>query len=218
MKFCVFGATGQTGKPFVQQALDKGHEVKAVVRNPDKLSDIKHEKLEIVSANIFSYEELEKHFSDVDVVVSMLGFSIKSRTITGYSEATKAIVKAMNAHEKKRLILMHSMFTEESSRNQASGFFIRWVLLPMIKPALVDMDAAEKFLQSDDSAKNIEWTTICPPGLKNEPVTEKEFKAEEDVYYIENAASISRADVARYIIKTAEEDLHKKKAVSIVTL
>ena len=44
MKIVVFGATGNTGRAFVEQALAKGHEVTAFVRNADALA-LRHEHL-----------------------------------------------------------------------------------------------------------------------------------------------------------------------------
>jgi uncharacterized protein YbjT (DUF2867 family) len=38
MKLAIFGATGRTGRPLVQQALEAGHEVVALVRTPAKLT------------------------------------------------------------------------------------------------------------------------------------------------------------------------------------
>lgn len=37
MKIVVFGATGNTGLKFIEQALAKGHELTAFVRNADSL-------------------------------------------------------------------------------------------------------------------------------------------------------------------------------------
>jgi uncharacterized protein YbjT (DUF2867 family) len=37
MRIAVFGATGRTGVPLVEQALDRGHEVVAFVRTPERL-------------------------------------------------------------------------------------------------------------------------------------------------------------------------------------
>jgi uncharacterized protein YbjT (DUF2867 family) len=37
MKIVIFGATGETGRQLVEQALAAGHEVVAYVRNPSKL-------------------------------------------------------------------------------------------------------------------------------------------------------------------------------------
>ena len=84
-KIAIFGATGLTGVHLVAQALNKGHSVKAVVRNEEKLKkslsdqhDIKeHEKLEICKVDdIFDAEKLKQLeiLNDVDVVMSTLGF------------------------------------------------------------------------------------------------------------------------------------------------
>ena len=48
MKIAVLGATGPTGQQIVTQALAKGFEVRALVRDPDKMfSQVKHEKLKV---------------------------------------------------------------------------------------------------------------------------------------------------------------------------
>jgi len=39
-KIALFGASGQTGQYFLQLALAKGFEVKALVRNPQKICQI----------------------------------------------------------------------------------------------------------------------------------------------------------------------------------
>lgn len=46
MKIAVLGATGQTGQYLVSQALQQGHTVTAIVRNPGKLA-VHHENLKV---------------------------------------------------------------------------------------------------------------------------------------------------------------------------
>ena len=46
MKIAVLGATGPSGIQVVKVALAWGHEVTAVVRNPDKVTE-KHDKLKV---------------------------------------------------------------------------------------------------------------------------------------------------------------------------
>ena len=79
----ILGATGQTGLHLVAQALNKGHTVKALVRNEEKLKtalekeqNIKdHENLQVVKiSNIFDADELKGPLENVDVVMSTLGF------------------------------------------------------------------------------------------------------------------------------------------------
>ena len=49
----VFGATGRTGKPFTQLALQKGYEVRALVRNPSKLG-LDHPQLTTAVRNVLA--------------------------------------------------------------------------------------------------------------------------------------------------------------------
>lgn len=46
MKIAVLGATGQTGQELVHQALQQGHTVTAIVRNPAKLT-VTHDNLKV---------------------------------------------------------------------------------------------------------------------------------------------------------------------------
>lgn len=46
MKIALLGATGQTGQFLVKQALEQGHTVTAVVRNPAKLT-VHHDNLKV---------------------------------------------------------------------------------------------------------------------------------------------------------------------------
>lgn len=47
MKITVLGATGQTGQYLVNQALQQGHTVTAIVRNPGKLA-VHHDNLKVM--------------------------------------------------------------------------------------------------------------------------------------------------------------------------
>lgn len=59
MKITVLGATGQTGQFLVDQALQQGHTVTAVVRNPAKLT-IHHDNLKVTSLSPFTAQDLTK--------------------------------------------------------------------------------------------------------------------------------------------------------------
>ena len=58
----------------MEQALQAGHRVTAVVRNPDKIKT-SHDNLKVVTADIFNAEELQENFADQDAVISCLGFA-----------------------------------------------------------------------------------------------------------------------------------------------
>ena len=58
MKLVILGATGPTGQHLVTQALEAGHEVTAVVRNPDKMKTT-HDKL-----NVSNFPEISTSIPD----------------------------------------------------------------------------------------------------------------------------------------------------------
>ncbi|KAK3742381.1 hypothetical protein QZH41_002607 [Actinostola sp. cb2023] len=72
-RLAVFGATGPTGVLAVKAALELGHHVTALVRNPDKLNGIKNDNLEVVKANIFEPDSIVPHLEGKDAIVSYLG-------------------------------------------------------------------------------------------------------------------------------------------------
>jgi putative NADH-flavin reductase len=67
MNILLFGATGGTGKQVLLQALEQGHYITAVVRNPTKIN-IQSDKLEIVQGDVLT-SNLTEFVSGQDVVI-----------------------------------------------------------------------------------------------------------------------------------------------------
>ena len=53
MKIVLWGATGLTGREVLSQALNDGHEVKAVARNPERL-EAEHANLTVVRGDVLN--------------------------------------------------------------------------------------------------------------------------------------------------------------------
>ncbi|XP_029961304.1 flavin reductase (NADPH)-like [Salarias fasciatus] len=214
MKIAVLGATGQTGQFLVNQALQQGHTVTAIVRNPAKLA-VHHDNLKVVTADIFTSESLTSHFRGHDVIMSCLGFPATFISqVTGYTTSMGAVVKAMREARVNRIITMTSWYTEPNSGGQ-SPFLIRFLLLPMIRSVLTNMYEMEKFLQKTD---DINWTVVRPPGLKNQPASAQEFLTHEG-YFVPNISGkpVGRGDVARFMLSLLNSNAWVKQGVAITT-
>ncbi|MBQ1094878.1 NAD(P)H-binding protein [Streptomyces sp. b94] len=72
MKLTVFGATGGIGQEVVRQALDAGHQVTAVVRDPARLS-VTGERLEVFRADLSDPAAVRPAVAGRDAVLSGLG-------------------------------------------------------------------------------------------------------------------------------------------------
>lgn len=71
MLILIAGATGILGQKLVAAALSRGHQVRALARNPDKISTDLRSRLEsfIVSANYYDVPALERACAGVDAIV-----------------------------------------------------------------------------------------------------------------------------------------------------
>jgi len=214
MKIAVLGASGRTGQEFLQVALNAKHQVVAIVRTPEKIQ-IQHDNLEVVVGDIYSDEDLKKHFSGVDAVVSCLGFLRSSAGVTGYTDTIKQIVSAMRSAYVKRLVVMTAYYSDISSAEN-QGFLVRWFLIPFLRPVLVNMREMELYLESE--CLDIDYTIVRPPGLATGPSSDKEVQVEFDQFFLKNASGMSRmprADVARYMLDCIPRSEECQRAVAI---
>ncbi|MBE9043801.1 NAD(P)H-binding protein [Pleurocapsales cyanobacterium LEGE 10410] len=69
MKLLVVGATGTLGRQVVRQALDEEHEVRCLVRNPNKAIFLKEWGAEIVKGDLCDKSTLPPALEDVDAVI-----------------------------------------------------------------------------------------------------------------------------------------------------
>src|SRR5687767_413843 len=114
MKVIIFGATGTVGIEIVKQALKKGYEVTAFVRNPEKLPNLNHTNLTICKGDVLNLSEVENAVQNHDVVLCALGDGNvgKIRRL-----GTKNIIDAMNKAGLKRLICQTTLGMGESYGN-----------------------------------------------------------------------------------------------------
>lgn len=214
MKIALLGATGPSGIQVVKEALERGHEVTAVVRNPEKLTQT-HDKLKVVKADIFDSDTLVPHFEGQDAVLSCLGcppsfFSMW--TITFYTDSAKPIVAAMRKAGVTRLIFMASWYTKYD-RNDP--FIINWVLKPLfLGQSLKNMGEMEDYLEKE--CPDIEYTSVRPPQL-----TDSESSGKAVLYHegqrVPSTKRITccRRDVARFMLDAVETGNFKRKCMAI---
>src|SRR5438876_81235 len=104
MKLTVFGATGGIGREVVRQALDAGHEVTAVVRDPARLS-VTGDRLEVFRDDLTDPEAVRPAVAGRDVVLSGLG--ARSRKEAGVAtRLTRTVLGAMQAEGVRRLLVV----------------------------------------------------------------------------------------------------------------
>ncbi|WP_314589992.1 SDR family oxidoreductase [Paenibacillus terrigena] len=195
MKIVVFGATGGTGRQVVMQALEFGHEVTAIVRNPEAV-DIRHEQLEVVRGDVLNLSSFSPWIIGKDAVLSALGVNHRKPT-TVYSEGTENIVKAMEGAGVRRLIGLSSAgLVVPPDTPLLQRLVIQHVIQPMYKYAYEDMARMEAMVRKSA----LDWTVIRPPRLTNGSKTGRYRTALNKPLL--KAQGISRADLADYMMKS----------------
>ena len=98
----IAGATGNTGRPLVEQSLALGHTVRVIVRSRHRLpaAVLEHPNIAVIEASILdlSDQELSDAVKGCDAVVSCLGHVISFKGIFGAPEScaqTQHVVYAL---------------------------------------------------------------------------------------------------------------------------
>jgi putative NADH-flavin reductase len=204
MKLAIFGATGKTGQVLLQQALDDGHEITALVRDPSRLSST-HPSLTTLSGSIYRAEDVQSAIRGADVVLSALGARGLGK-MDVYSKPLEVIVEAMRKEGVRRLIIITSGGVEDE--DPRFGFFYKTFLEGMLLTNVYDdMIRAEAFLTTQ---QDIEWIIVRPCTLTNGPKTGDYRVSKRHVPSGKGTPKISRRDVAHFMLEqlTRSEHVH----------
>ncbi len=72
MRLAIFGSTGGTGLELTRQALEQGHSVRVLVRNPNRMPLV-NSNMRVVLGNVLDHESVTKTVLGADAVLSCLG-------------------------------------------------------------------------------------------------------------------------------------------------
>ncbi|HZQ68122.1 MAG TPA: SDR family oxidoreductase [Terriglobales bacterium] len=206
MKLVVLGATGGTGLELVRQALERGHTVTALARSPGRLNGFR-ERIHVKKGNLLNSEELERVLQGQDAVLSGFGprIPVSKDDANLLEQFAVALTRAMPRANVTRVIVESVAFLFKNSI-MPPAYILGRLLFPGI---VADASAMERiFAQSD-----LDWTMVRPPELTNNQHTGK-YRVREG--RLPNFGfSISRADVADFMIKAAEEHLSSRQVVGL---
>ncbi|GAA1981929.1 SDR family oxidoreductase [Nocardiopsis rhodophaea] len=210
MRITVFGATGRTGVHTVRRALDRGHEVTAVVRASSRLP-LDHPNLEVATANITSADSLSPVLEGRDAVVSALG--ARGNKGSGIvSEATDAIMAAMRASRVTRLMVVSA--APVGPTPEGESLFIRSVITPLVRKALAPQYADLAVMErAVIGSEHLKWTVVRPPRLLDGDGTGSYRKALGS--NVARGGTIKRADLARALIDMLDDSESLNQVVGV---
>lgn len=202
MRIAVFGATGRTGRPLVELALERGHEIVAHVRSPDRLP-VEDDRLEVVEGDAYTGEGVAEVVAGSDAVVNVLGQTGGSPddllTVSG-----DHILQAMREHEVDRLVtLVGAGVRKEGEQVPLAGRIMGALLRLLSDGVLADAEEHVRRVRESD----LEWTVVRVPRMSEGSPT-GDYRVGDIPLGFE---SIDRADVARCILDRLEGERYVRE-------
>ena len=223
MTTLVVGASGATGRLFVEQLLNRGLKVKVIVRSPDKLPENirDHDNLSVIHASVLDLNntEMTLHIKGCSSVVSCLGHNLSFKGIFGYprmlvTDATRRLCNAIKSNKPEkpvRFVLMNT--TGNSNRDiferVSLGQKMVIGLIRLLLPPHLDNERAADFLRTKIGQKDekIEWTAVRPDSLIEEiEVSEYEVYSSPIRSAIFDAGKTSRINVGHFMADLITND------------
>jgi putative NADH-flavin reductase len=155
MKIAVFGASGRIGSRIVTEALNRGHEVSALVRHPENYT-FEHLHLRVAKSDLFVTQDVEAGVFNHDAVVCAYS-NTKGATPSTIAEITVPLLNGLKQAHVNRLIIVGGA----GSLEVAPG--VQIVDTPDFPEAYKAASLAQReALKLYKAEKEIEWTYVSP--------------------------------------------------------
>lgn len=203
MLITVFGASGPSGLLIVERALERGHSVRAFVRDPARMA-LDHPELELAVGDALDAEAVGPAVAGADSVVSALGIR-RGAPKTIVAEGTDRILTAMDDQRVRRFVGL-SAHGAGDTRDGSLFSRLTWLAL---RPNLEDKERFERQVM----ASPIDWTLVRPSRLTDAAATGS-YRAATGLR-VGPFASVSRADLADFVVGELENPAFVGEAPTI---
>ena len=206
LKLVVLGATGSTGLEIVRQAIEHGHSVTALVRSPERLKPFQ-DRITVKQGDLLNRADLELVIQGHAAVLSGFGPRVPVSKADAHllQQFAVALTSAMQHVGVRRVVVESVAFLFRDSIVPPT-YLLGRLLFPGI---VADASAMERVFGESE----LDWTIVRPPELTNKPGTGN-YRVREG-HLPRFGFTISRADVADFMIKTVENRSSIRKIVGV---
>jgi putative NADH-flavin reductase len=205
-KIALFGATGTIGTRILREALDRGHQVTAVVRDPARITATDPE-LTVVTGDVLDPASVAAVARDHDVLVSAVGGGDGPGHVATVRPSAEALVAGLRAlgSEAPRLIAVGGA----GSLRTPEGRQV-WDAEGLPEFLLQIMHAHGDALDYYRTVTDIRWTNLSPAGLiqPGERTGGYRTALEDLVLDAEGTSRISAEDYAVALVDEIEKPQH----------
>lgn len=192
MELTILGATGATGRELTRKALERGHRVRAIARNPDRIDAPEGSALTRIAGDVLDEQSIGRALAGSSVVLSALGVAKRDAPST-----LTAGARALVAAAPQRILWLGAIGTGRSAATAG------WATRTALK-AIMGREYQEKAI-ADGLILDAGGTVFHAGPLSNGPQSNSRRTVRlEDAPKRLFPASISRATVAAAMLDEAE--------------
>ncbi|MEN9629039.1 MAG: hypothetical protein RJA10_2266 [Pseudomonadota bacterium] len=215
MKIALIGATGFVGSAVLAEALQRGHAVTALARQPAKLPP--QPGLAVVAADVLDERQVAAAVEGQDAVLSAYnpGWSAPD-LYDSFLKGSRSIVAGVKRAGVKRLLVVGgagSLYVAPGVQLVDTEGFKSHVPPNVVPGALAARDALNE-LRAEST---LEWTFLSPPALlaPGERTGRYRTGADELLMNGEQPAGISVADRAVALLDELEQPRHRQSRFTV---
>lgn len=208
MRLAVVGAAGRTGRLVVEQALVRGHQVRALARQPEKIG-VRHGQLDSVSVDVRDAEALTAAVAGCDALISTIGGPPSRGATDLYSQGVANELRAMAAN---KIAMLQVVSAAPAGPPEEQPFAARQIISPILwrffGNQYEDMRRMEAVLRSS----SVDWIVLRPPRLVSKPAT---GNYRVDTKPLARTRAITYPDLAAALLDLLARDDLSRKAVYV---
>jgi hypothetical protein len=200
MKIALIGATGNVGSQILKELVRRGHEVTAIVRNPEKIQA--QVNVTPKKGDVFDKDGITALVKGQDAVISSVHFA---------QSDPRKLIEAVKAAGARRYLVVGGA----GSLEVAPG--VTLVSTPEF-PAQYKDEATKggEFLNLLRQEKDLDWTFLSPSALFFEGSRSGKFRLGKDrLLTTEKGSSISYADYAIAMADEVEKPVHSRQRFTV---
>ncbi len=213
MKIALLGSTGYVGEEILKECIGHGHQVRVLVRHPEKLGPMAS-MVEVVEGDYCDPAKVAQTIAGTEIVLSAIGPTTKRPK--NIPEYTRSMVEAMNSfvatlerEHIKKVIWLSGAATplNIAEKFNARQKFLRFMLNATAR-YILDIKTKESQILS---RSDLNWIMIRPPAITKGAPTGHVIADDHKLH----GMKIDRADLVNFIMHQmiTEKWLHKAPLV-----
>ena len=212
-KIVIIGASGFVGSAILNEAIDRGHKVTAVVRHPEEITLV-NKNLVIKQGDVSLSATVKEASKGADAVISAYNPGWKNPDIAKETTLVyKAIIEGVKKSGVKRLLVVGgaaSLFISPGKRLMDAG-----IIPESFQPAVRAL--ADIYLVELTAEKSLDWVFFSPAGVIEQGLRTGKFRLGKDDLIVNKAGEsrISVQDYAVAMIDELEKPVHHQERFTI---